>query len=81
MPFVPPSKEYISLEQMVERFPNWGYQLYFREKSTNAEIERHVRSLPFLVAPASLTLLLGVSALQVLQVDLPPQEEQGLVPQ
>ncbi|RDX53844.1 alpha/beta-hydrolase [Lentinus brumalis] len=42
VPFVPPSKEYISLEQMVERFPNWGYQLYFREKSTNAEIERHL---------------------------------------
>ena len=42
MPYVPPTKEYISLEQMVERFPNWGYQLHFREKSTNAEIEKHV---------------------------------------
>ena len=42
MPYVPPTKEYVSLEQMVERFPNWGYQLHFREKSTNAEIEKHV---------------------------------------
>ena len=42
VPYVPPTKEYISLEQMVERFPNWGYQLHFREKSTNAEIEKHV---------------------------------------
>ncbi|KAI0751045.1 alpha/beta-hydrolase [Daedaleopsis nitida] len=42
VPFVPPPREYISLEQMVERFPNWGYQLYFREKSTNAEIERNL---------------------------------------
>ena len=43
VPFVPPSKQYISLEKMVELFPNWGYQLYFREKSTNSEIERNVR--------------------------------------
>ncbi|KAI0774517.1 alpha/beta-hydrolase [Fomes fomentarius] len=40
VPFVPPSREYVSLEQMVERFPNWGYQLFFREKSTNAELDQ-----------------------------------------
>lgn len=33
------------LEQMVERFPNWGYQLFFREKSTNAELEKKVSRL------------------------------------
>lgn len=33
----------MSLEKQVERFPNWGYQLFFQEKSTNAAIEKQVR--------------------------------------
>ena len=45
VPFIPPPKEYMPLEEMVKRFPNWGYQLYFKEKSTNAEIEDKVRQL------------------------------------
>ena len=43
VPFVPPAREEMTLEKMVERFPNWGYQLYFREKSTNVDIETKVR--------------------------------------
>ncbi|KAM5534845.1 hypothetical protein V8D89_010792 [Ganoderma adspersum] len=42
VPFIPPAKEYMSLEKQVERFPNWGYQLFFQEKSTNAAIEKQL---------------------------------------
>ncbi len=43
VPFVPPAKEYMPLETQVERFPNWGYQLFFQEESTNVAIEKQVR--------------------------------------
>ncbi|KAI9068461.1 alpha/beta-hydrolase [Trametes sanguinea] len=39
VPFVPPSKTYASLEQMVEKVPNWGYHLFFNDKRSSAEIE------------------------------------------
>ncbi|EJF62356.1 alpha/beta-hydrolase [Dichomitus squalens] len=42
VPFIPPAKEYTPLETLVERYPNWGYQLYFQEKSTNAELENQL---------------------------------------
>ncbi|KAI9000770.1 alpha/beta-hydrolase [Trametes punicea] len=40
VPFVPPAKTYTPLEQLVEKVPNWGYQLFFADKSSSAEIER-----------------------------------------
>lgn len=42
VPFIPPAKEYVPLEMQVERFPNWGYQLFFQEKSANVAVEKQV---------------------------------------
>ncbi|KAI0353087.1 alpha/beta-hydrolase [Trametes cingulata] len=42
VPFIPPAKTYVPLEKMVDRVPNWGYQLFFADKASNAEIERNL---------------------------------------
>lgn len=74
VPYIPPAKEYVSLETLVERFPNWGYQLYFQEKSTNAKVERQV------TLPTSNFLRIEVAhaswapALSFLQVNIPRSE-------
>ncbi|KAH9943211.1 alpha/beta-hydrolase [Epithele typhae] len=39
VPFIPPSRQYVSLDQTVEKYPNWGYHLMFRERSTNGLVE------------------------------------------
>jgi len=43
--FISPTPQYISLEQIVERFPGYGYQLYFAEEYSTKEIEVNVRTL------------------------------------
>ncbi|KAI0650493.1 alpha/beta-hydrolase [Trametes meyenii] len=42
IPFIPPAKVYTPLEKLVERVPNWGYQLFFADKGSNAVIESHI---------------------------------------
>lgn len=39
IPYIPPIKEYVSLEATVEQAPDWGYQLYFADPQSAAEIE------------------------------------------
>ncbi|KAF9480679.1 epoxide hydrolase [Pholiota conissans] len=38
VPYTPPSKEYIPLEEVVRRAPDFGYQLYFASQKSNLEI-------------------------------------------
>ncbi|KAI0776203.1 alpha/beta-hydrolase [Trametes elegans] len=42
VPFIPPAQVYTPLEKIVERVPNWGYQLAFAEKGSNLEIEKQL---------------------------------------
>jgi len=39
IPFTPPRKEYISLEEIARRQPRFNYQLYFNDPSSTKEIE------------------------------------------
>ncbi|OCH87502.1 alpha/beta-hydrolase [Obba rivulosa] len=39
IPYIPPAKEYVSLEATVQQAPDWGYQLYFADQQFTAEIE------------------------------------------
>lgn len=47
IPFVPRRAEYVSLEQIVKRYPDYGYQLYFSDPKTTKEIEDHVSTNDF----------------------------------
>lgn len=51
-PFFPPRPVYRTLEQIVERMPIFGYQLYFNDQSSTREIEENVN--PVFVPPQSL---------------------------
>ncbi|THH19891.1 hypothetical protein EW146_g1339 [Bondarzewia mesenterica] len=42
VPYVPPTPEYISLEEIVKRVPNFGYQLYFANDESTSEIESNL---------------------------------------
>ncbi|KAH9850827.1 alpha/beta-hydrolase [Lenzites betulinus] len=42
VPFVPPAQTYSSLEQIVERVPNWGYHLSFAAKGSHNHIEQQL---------------------------------------
>lgn len=39
VPYVPPALQYLSLEDVVKRVPNFGYQLYFASDEATREIE------------------------------------------
>ncbi|KIO12328.1 hypothetical protein M404DRAFT_124329 [Pisolithus tinctorius Marx 270] len=41
VPYAPPMKQYYSLEQIVQYFPSFGYQLYFASEESAAEINAH----------------------------------------
>ncbi|KAF8499980.1 alpha/beta-hydrolase [Gautieria morchelliformis] len=41
IPFTPPRPDYLTLEQIVERLPIFGYQLYFNDPSSTKEIENN----------------------------------------
>ncbi|KIJ56941.1 hypothetical protein M422DRAFT_198290 [Sphaerobolus stellatus SS14] len=43
IPFVPPAKEYISIEQVAQRQPRFSYQLFFNDSSSTKQIEGKLR--------------------------------------
>lgn len=43
IPYYPPPREYLSLEGAVEKFPRYGYQLYFADPASSSEIDQNVR--------------------------------------
>lgn len=44
VPFLPPAKDYIPHEKVVETVPDFGYQLYFADRKANAEVYNAVRA-------------------------------------
>jgi hypothetical protein len=42
VPFTPPTKEYLSLQDLVKKVPNLAYQLYFANPKLMEEIEANV---------------------------------------
>ena len=50
VPYTPPSREFIPLEEIVKRAPNLAYQLYFASFKSNLEILAHVGILCILAA-------------------------------
>ncbi|KAH9959851.1 alpha/beta-hydrolase [Russula dissimulans] len=42
VPFTPPVKEYLSLEELVKKVPNYAYQLYFADPESTKEINAHL---------------------------------------
>ncbi|KAF8507835.1 alpha beta-hydrolase [Hysterangium stoloniferum] len=42
IPFTPPRQDYLSLEQIVQRLPIYGYQLYFGDPASTKEIEANL---------------------------------------
>jgi len=56
--YTPPSRNFISLEEVVKRAPNLGYQLYFASDKSNLEILAHLRtfiSLVYTLKPRGIT--------------------------
>ena len=43
--FYPPSQEYVPLEEVVKKFPDFAYQLFFADPATTKKIEDNVISL------------------------------------
>ena len=43
-PFSPPTKQYIPLEDIVKKVPNYAYQLYLADPDSTKEIEANVRA-------------------------------------
>ena len=57
LPYTPPSPAYISVEEIVKRAPNLGYQAYLADKRAIADIEANVCpsvdiSIPLLISAA-----------------------------
>lgn len=44
IPFTPPRPDYLTLEQIVERLPIFGYQLYLNNPASTKEIENNVNT-------------------------------------
>ncbi|KAF8897771.1 epoxide hydrolase [Infundibulicybe gibba] len=42
VPYTPPSKVYYPIQEVARRAPNLGYQVYFADKRSTAEIEQHL---------------------------------------
>ncbi|KAG9317842.1 Alpha/Beta hydrolase protein [Chiua virens] len=47
VPYTPPPTQHMSVHDMVERFPSFGYQIYFASEESAGEIEAHVRNCTF----------------------------------
>jgi soluble epoxide hydrolase / lipid-phosphate phosphatase len=45
VPFSPPTKQYIPLEDVVKKVPNYAYQLYFADPESTQEIEANVSAV------------------------------------
>jgi soluble epoxide hydrolase/lipid-phosphate phosphatase len=45
VPFYPPAPEYIPMDEMVRRVPNFGYQKYLADPKSAAEIDQNVGTL------------------------------------
>lgn len=45
VPFLPPTKQYRSLQDIVKKTPNYAYQLYFANPELTKEIESNVRRI------------------------------------
>ena len=48
MPYTPPSRQYLPLEEVARRALNLGYQVYFASQRSSLEILAHVRPMSFL---------------------------------
>lgn len=44
--FFPPNKEYVSLEDLVKKVPDFAYQLYLADPATTKKIENKVTPFP-----------------------------------
>ncbi|KAF8555382.1 alpha/beta-hydrolase [Imleria badia] len=42
IPYTPPSTHHMSVQKLVQRYPSFGYQLYFASEQSTAEIEVHL---------------------------------------
>ena len=51
IPYNPPVKQYIPLEGVVGRVPNYAYQLYLASPESTKEIEANVRNVIFALNP------------------------------
>lgn len=45
VPYSPPREQYTSLEEIVQFYPSYGYQLYFASEESTAEIGAHLPAL------------------------------------
>lgn len=46
IPYIPPTIEYMSVEEVARKFPSYGYQVYYASESSTSEIEENL--VPFL---------------------------------
>ena len=44
VPYIPPSPEYLPVEEVVQRAPNLGYQVYFANPKSSSDIDANVKS-------------------------------------
>jgi len=44
IPYVPPTLEYIPVEEMARKYPSFGYQVYFASEASTSEIEANLVS-------------------------------------
>ncbi|KAH9482500.1 Bifunctional epoxide hydrolase 2 [Psilocybe cubensis] len=52
IPYTPPSREYMPVEEVARRAPNLGYQVYFNAPNSNLEILAHLKKfLPLTFSP------------------------------
>ena len=47
VPYTPPLTHHMSVHERAQRYPSFGYQVYFASEESTAEIEAHVRINPF----------------------------------
>ncbi|KAI6040381.1 Alpha/Beta hydrolase protein [Pisolithus marmoratus] len=77
VPYAPPRTEYFSLEQLVQLFPSFGYQLYFASEESASEIEAHLPTLFYSLyrtPNTRINAMLGVGRLREILLSAPITE-------
>jgi soluble epoxide hydrolase/lipid-phosphate phosphatase len=49
VPYTPPSRQYVPVEEVARRAPNLGYQVYLANQRSSMEVLAHVRPISFLL--------------------------------
>jgi len=47
VPYIPPSRQYVPVEEVARRAANLGYQVYFASPRSSMEVLTHVRTISF----------------------------------